>query len=101
MHSPVSGASAKHSPTNACQFKSKIGVTGGGGGKGGEGGGLGGGSGLGGGGLGATQSERIVLHVAGSTCTDKVVHVYLALNAVALSKIHEKSVTFEVFQSPM
>jgi len=61
-------------------------VTGEGGGKGGEsgGGGEGGLVGLGGGGLGATQSERTLVHVAGSTLTDKVVHVYLALNAEAL-----------------
>ena len=45
MHSPVSGASVKHSSTNVCQLKSGIGVSGGGDGGGGGGGGVGGGDG--------------------------------------------------------
>ena len=76
MHSPVTGASFKHSSMNECQLADGIGVDGGGGGEGGgkgggggegggdgEGGGEGGeGGGEGGGGEGATQLLLIVLH---------------------------------------
>ena len=42
MHSPVTGASSKHSSTKECQLSAGIGVDGGGGGgEGGEGGGEG------------------------------------------------------------
>ena len=47
MHSPVTGASAKHSATYACQLASGIGVTDGDGGFGRGGGGEGEGGGLG------------------------------------------------------
>jgi len=74
VHSPVTGASSKHSSTNECQLSDGIGVDGGGGGgEGGEGGGE-----------GAIQVLSIVSHeLAGP----EVPHVYFARNAVAPENI--------------